>query len=342
MLRDQALDVHGVAASCHWVVGQPVFRRCFVVAAVHMISCRLITVLCVFYYCAALATRCAGVPLTVLQNDFISVGISTAAGGAIALLTDNNVPGRNLINVHDFGRYVQQSYYAGPDPYREARWNEQPWAWNPISAGDVYGNAGHILDVQIVGNDTIVVSSIPKQWALNNVSCNCTFHSRLTLDGTGFLVRNRLRTYREDTRVYAPLNQELPAVYVIGQLYELWTYNGKSPWRSDMNLTKVAYPRPGPPWASFAATEGWAAWTQGDAQRYGVGVFHPGATQFLGGFHGTPGSGGEFDDDTGYVAPTQKWRIAANDTVEWCYYVSVGYLSTIREYFRQRRHRRCA
>ena len=274
-----------------------------------------------------------------ITNGIITVGVSTDHGGAITTLLDNNVPSVNLINCHDQGREIQQSYYAGPDPYRGAQWSGHPWPWNPISAGDFVGHHGTVLNLTVTAT-SIYVKSQPLQWALDNVPCNCTFESWITLDENGFLVRHRLVTFREDKTKYGRTGQELPAVYVIGQLYNLWTYTGSQPFAGEP-LTQVAYPVPGPPWQSFTANENWAAFTDDIPQKYGVGVQNLGTTQFLGGFHGPQGQGGSTDDSTGYIAPLGDWAIRADDERIWCFRIAIGYLVDIRSYFNQRRGPDC-
>lgn len=275
----------------------------------------------------------------VIRNDVLSVGIDTEYGGAITTLIDNNDPSVNLINCHDHGREVQQSYYAGPDPYRGAQWGGGPWPWNPISSGDAFGHSSTVMVLNQT-DTTLYVKARPLQWALDNVPCNCTFETFISLDANGAYVRNRLLNFRGDTTHYGPMSQELPAVYTIGVLSHLWAYTGDAPWSGDA-ISEVSYPAPGPPWQSFSATEHWAAFTDGIAQHYGVGVHHHNISSFLGGFHGTQGQGGSADDNTGYIAPVGTRDIVHDDTFVWCYHLAIGYVDTIRAYFGERRGAAC-
>jgi hypothetical protein len=274
-----------------------------------------------------------------IRNRFMSIGVDTMHGGAISSLIDNHV-GENLINCYDQGREVQQSYYAGPDPYRGAHWGDNPWPWNPISSGDAFGHHSTILDMNS-SDAEIYVKSRPLQWALNDVACNCSFETKITLDANGAFVRNRLVNFRSDRTDYGARQQELPAVYTIGTMYKLWTYDGSAPW-SGGPLSQVSYPVPGPPWASFTAAENWAAFTVGSAPYYGVGVFHSNVSFFLGGFSGTQGQGGSQDPSTGYIAPRGTRDIVWNDEFVWCYHLAIGYVADIRAYFAARRGIRCS
>lgn len=264
--------------------------------------------------------------LITISNKAVTVGISTEHGGAISTFIDNNVPDVNLINEHDQGREVQQSYYAGPDPYRNAHWGGHPWAWNPISSGDAFGHSGDVLRT-VANESSIYLKSQPLQWALDKCFCNCTFETYLTVDDNGVYVRNRLVTFRADKKDYGERDQELPAVYTIGRMSHLWAGN-------DKGYEKVSYPVPGPPWERFSANASWAAFTDGQPQKYGVGVAHYGRTTFLGGFAGTPSpSAKSSDNPTGYIAPIDRWNIAADGTYTYCFRLALGYLDTIRDYF---------
>ena len=296
-----------------------------------------------FSTAAVVALLCAinvyGEEYVSISNGVLRIGIAPAHGGAIGELVDLNVPGVNLINCHDEGRYVQQSYYAGPDPYRGGTFMGHGWPWNPISAGDRYGHKSQTLAMNS-SDSHIYVKTRPLQWALDDVFCNCSFETHITLDANGAYVRNRLRNHRWDTTDYGSRSQETPALYTIGSLYELWSYTGSSPWTGG-NLTKVTYPIPGPPWKAFSATENWAAFTDSLNQHYGVGVHHDQRTSFLGGFAGTQGQGGSHSPNTGYIAPLSQKDIKHDDEWVWCYHLAIGYLDTIRGYFQGKKGMPC-
>jgi hypothetical protein len=171
-----------------------------------------------FYY---FIIFCASVSSVQISNGILTIGIDTTHGGAISTLIDNNVPNDNLINCHDQGREVQQSYYAGPDPYLGARWSGNPWPWNPISSGDAFGHPSKVLDINSTAT-SIYVKAQPLQWALENTPCECTFETKIMLEGNGAFVRNRLVNFRGDHSNYGAYNQELPALYTIGQFDQLW------------------------------------------------------------------------------------------------------------------------
>ena len=229
-----------------------------------------------------------------LDNGIIKVGVDLDRGGSIGFLADVK-KGGNVVNVHDLGRWIGQSYYAGPKPFGTAHPAWKDWPWNPVSAGDVYGNASKLLEKKNDGK-TLYVKSIPMQWALKNVPGDCTFETWITLEGRTVQVRNRLTNQRKDEKQYPAMDQELPAVYTTGKFHRLMTYTGDRPF-AEKPITEI--PRQPakdgrPQWATFFATEHWAALVDDDD--WGLGVIHPDVVRFLGGFHGKPNTGGPNDD----------------------------------------------
>jgi hypothetical protein len=116
-----------------------------------------------------------------LDNGIIKVGVDLNRGGSICFRADVK-KGGNVVNVHDLGMWIGQSYYAGPKPFGTAHPAWKDWPWNPVSAGDVYGNASKLLDKKNDGK-TLYVKSVPMQWALKNVPGDCTFETWITLEG---------------------------------------------------------------------------------------------------------------------------------------------------------------
>ena len=95
-----------------------------------------------------------------LDNGIIRVGVDLDRGGSIGYLADVT-KGGNVVNVHDLGRWIGQSYYAGPRPFGTAPGLEG-MALEPGQHGDVYGNASKLLEKKNDGK-TLYVKSVPMQ-----------------------------------------------------------------------------------------------------------------------------------------------------------------------------------
>ena len=267
-------------------------------------------------------------PNSYLDNGVIKLGVDLGKGGSITYLSKSGTTD-NIINSFDLGRQIQQSYYSGPQPYNPSN-NMNPgwpnWSWNPIQTGDSYGNPSQVLAHTNTGQ-TIYVKCIPKQWALNNVPGECTFESWISLSGNIVTVSNRLLNARSDTNQYSARHQELPAVYTIGRLYRLFSYAGNAPFTGG---TLTNFPTTPPPWVYWRATESWAALL--DVNNWGLGVYHPGAVLFAGGFAGTPGSGGPTSSSTGYMTPLHTEILDSNIAYTYSYQLILGTLTEIRNW----------
>ena len=272
--------------------------------------------------------------MALLDNGVLRVGLSRAHGAAIAYLSRAGEDD-NLINVRDLGRYVQQSYYSGPKPFLPggAKLHEgwPGWGWNPIQAGDVFGNRPQLLSLERVG-DELRARCVPMQWALDGVPGDCVFETRVRLDGNRVHLQTRLENARADKARFPAQHQELPAVYTIGRLHRLFSYTGSEPFRG-RPMTEIV--NAGPPWEYWMSTERWSALVDDDG--FGVGVVHPDALLTVGGFHGPRGKGGPRDGSTGYLAPLHTEVLDHDIVYEAKATLVVGDLEEIRAYAKSRR-----
>ena len=261
-----------------------------------------------------------------LDNGVIKVGVDLNMGGVITYMSRSSDT-HNVINLHDYGREIQQSYYAGPTPFGHSSPDWPNWPWNPIGAGDAYGTPSTVVASANDGK-TLYVRAIGMQWALNDVPCECFFETWIALDGHAANVRYRLTNHRSDLTAYDAYGQELPAVYTIGKLWHLITYDGPAPFTGDA-VREVPFTS-APPWENFQPTESWMAWVN-DAG-FGLGVLNTGVSTFLAGFAGTPNVGGPDDDPTGYIAPVRGEVLDHNIAHTYEVSLVLGTVSEIREY----------
>lgn len=267
-----------------------------------------------------------------LSNSSLKLKVDLLRGGAISYLskaTDN----KNLINIYDRGRYVQQSYYAGANINRTSSGQHpswSPWNWNPIQVGDVYNNSSLVLESQVTTN-SIYTKTQPLLWDMNNELAQCHMEMTVTLNGNSAHVTNKLTIFRTDNTWSAiPRHQELPAVYIIGDLNNLYTYKGTNPWTSEPAEKLVTT---GPPWSYWTNSEHWAALL--DANNWGVGVYNGLSTYFIGGYSGSAG-GGANSSSTGYMSPLRTETLGKNTVYNYEYDLILGTLSEIRSFAYQK------
>lgn len=269
-----------------------------------------------------------------LDNGEIRLGADLNIGGSITWLADAKT-GENLINSHDWGRQIQMSFYAGPVPFvpdgKEAAEGWKSLGWNPIQSGDCFGNRAKVLEHRNDGS-TLYVKCIPLHWPLNNVPAQCTFECWYTLDGRTVQVRSRLNNLRDDHTQYPARMQELPAVYTNAPWHKLMTYTGRRPFTGAKlaEIPKQQHPEGGIVWANWFATENWAALV--NEQNTGLGIWHPNVYTFIGGFYGTPGTGGPADIATGYMSPIRPEILDWNMQYDYQYVLIVDSLENIRKY----------
>jgi hypothetical protein len=269
--------------------------------------------------------------IQLVENAHIRVGITRKWGGAI---THVSIPGGpNIINSHDLGRQIQQSYYSGPPNYQKAgKEKSKAWSafpWNPIQTGDAYRNGSQVVDVRISGN-SLYVKTIPMLWPMNNDPGECTMETWITLSKTSpaFTYKARLTNQRSDKTQYKGGAQEVPAVYVNGPYHHLMMYTGDKPFTGDALRELRNDHREDWPWVNSLPTEGWAALVN-DAGT-GIGVIVPSPIEFHGGFSGKRGIGGETDGSTGYMSPIASEVLDHNVVFDYRADFVVGNVSEIR------------
>ncbi len=266
------------------------------------------------------------------DNGIIKVKFDLTRGGAISYISTSGSQ-RNLVNVYDEGRYIQQSFYAGQKVDRKAegqspKWS--PWCWNPVQVGDEFKNRSKILDYSQNG-DSIYIKCIPMQWDMNNKPAEAEMEQKTVLIGNVLKVRCKIICHRTDS-IYGEgifVDQELPAVYPISALSNLYTYLGKKPFTNDsLSKPEVKFLQKGF-WGRYSGvTEHWMAFA--DSAKWGLGVYNSRCTDFLAGIAGRPGKG-SLDGSTSYIAPVKKEALNSNSIYEYDYYIIIGTVDEIRE-----------
>ena len=272
--------------------------------------------------------------MSYIENEKIRLGANLDIGGAITHLSAG---GGNMVNSHDWGRQIQLSFYSGPNPFiPEGATVNEGWkglGWNPIQAGDCYGNGSKVIEHRNDG-ETIYVRCIPMQWPLKNVPGECEFECWFRLESNRVHARSRLTNKRTDKTQYGARVQELPAVYTNGSWYKLVSYQGDKPFTgADTKVLVDKDDGKGWPWRNFYSPEHWVALL--DADNKGLGLYLPGACGFTGGFAGGDKNKGHGDPEsgqTGYMGVTIPEILDHDIIYTYEYTLIVGSLKEIRDY----------
>ena len=278
-----------------------------------------------------------------INNERFKLGVDMSWGGAICYLEDlkANVEGlTNLVNKHDEGRLIQQSYYGTPTipgVYEPGEFNNAQWNYNPVQGGDKYGNDSRIIDI-VVTENSIYIKCQPQDWSLNGAITPSYMENHYILHEDYVEVKNRFVDFSGWT--HPMTTQELPAFYTVSGLDTFVWYGGTDPWtggelsyESDLNFW-------GDPQYSASCTftirqsntETWCAWVNA-ATGFGMGVYVPNTDVLYAGRSGYNGSMDADDDACGYVAPLKKIRLVSYEALEYSYLIATGSIEEIRATF---------
>lgn len=295
--------------------------------------------------------------LTYIENSRFKVGIRLAWGGALCYYEDKNdgiEDVRNLINVYDVGRLVQQSWYMNAQ--NTGNYNGTAWKYNPVQGGDWKNNESRIIDV-VIGKCSLYVKSQPMDWGAG-LDGNTYTISRSYMENWYTIYTNRLKV---DNRFYdfsgigstSAINQELPAFYFIGYL-NTFAYNRTGNINDTANTT--SHPNL-PFWSggsgsqnefdanynlktrfTVAGTQAWGAWYN-STSGFGIGFYTPGISRYIAGrnqhnIYGDTTS--PFSAGCSYAAAGKDSKLASFKAYTYSYMMtSASNVNTIRATFAQ-------
>lgn len=186
------------------------------------------------------------------SNAYLKIGASLAAGGSLCHVESlnrsvveyidqdgkvridqyidqeevNTVTDQvNLVNIHDLGREIQQSYYShvnevnGYAPDDDVLY-EGNLLYNPVQAGSAGDKQSQIIDYRVDENG-IYVKCRPQDWFLRNTQTDSYMESNYTFAKDGTLrVENRFVNFSEfkDMEKTWMGGQESPAIYIVHPL----------------------------------------------------------------------------------------------------------------------------
>lgn len=279
--------------------------------------------------------------------------VGQSAGGTV--YEEDDV---NLINAHDTGRLIQQSFYgtrgdslADPqDDYVCGYFNHDgdpatpdlAWPYNPVQGGDQYQNLSQLVDVQYSATQ-VYVKTRPMDWAKNDsVTPFYMENTYRIIDDPVYGEYVEVTNRSTDFSGYVhnnPRDQELPAFYGITPLGKLVTYKGASPW-TDGAVSEdddLGFWSPGTSANRFEATENWIAWV--NEENWGIGLYVPDVTSMLAGRNGysvDTGALGIAPDEAvpcTYTAPLGVFSMPSYESFSYSYYLKLDYVVYARALF---------
>jgi len=266
------------------------------------------------------------------------LGVKLTWGGGVSYLedlADGDDSISNLLNDHDTGRLIQQSYYGTDSaPYKPAKYGDNMWCYNPVQGGDQYGNRSKLVDFKIADDGkSIWVKCQPLDWAQKKMRTPSYMENTYTIADGCIKVDNRFIDFSGYTHRNA--HQELPAFYTISYLSDFVFYNGSNAWKDEALTVKKDLPF----WAgnsdayfNMKSKETWCAWVAPTG--YGVGVYTPIAEILLAGRHAYNGSKDAHNNATNYVAPLITYKLKTLEAFEYSYYITTGSTEQIRNTFK--------
>jgi len=282
----------------------------------------------VVFFSAPSFGGCAASPerleeLVQIDNGVVTVGIDRKKGASITWLSWGGYP-QNMVNSHDPGRLIQQSYYAGKSLNRQADGqskNWSPWTWNPIQGGGI-GSWARVTRFEKQNPNRLYGETVPKLWDMHDEEAEA-----LMRQWTGFepgmsnvvTVRCEFIAKRKSDDRWGPAAlrpQEIPACYFTRNFDRFKSYLGDGKWRNETQ-------KPGPPWGKAQPPLNAMACFARNGQ--GVAVFSPGATRHWN--FGPHAGGRSFDPAAGpcvHLAPIARVNLGPQSTLQYRYWLVVG------------------
>jgi hypothetical protein len=274
-------------------------------------------------FCSQILAAEPSADLLAINNGTTKIGIDRSKGASITWLSSTDYP-KNMVNIADPGRLIQQSYYAGRPLDRTADGQHKawsPWPWNPIQGGGV-GSWARVTTFKKVDDKSLKSVTIPKLWDMDNEEAEALMKQHTSFEPdmpNVIVVRNEFISKRsaEDRWGKTTSNhQEVPACYFTRNFGTIRSYLGNGNWRDESQA-------PGPPWGHAQPPRLTMACFNADGQ--GVAIFSPtsGKTWNFGP-HGT----GKSNDPTAgpcvHVAPVSRVKMAPHSTYRYRYWLIVG------------------
>lgn len=275
--------------------------------------------------------------ITYIGNEAFQIGMDMDSGGAIVHVSCHgsaNPPvdykDRNLLNVHDKGRMLQQSFYGSEDG---SKWMDRPWSWNPVQGGSFDNQRPTLKAAFKEGLTCLSATTIPRHWATGQQIDEVEMNQKACVNKDHVQVHYTMK-YTGSTN-HASKNQEKPALFVLRKFSQLHFYKGDKPWTNDA-LTNIAPPPETNPMGNQEInnlSESWAAYIDPNTN-WGIGMYFPHTTRIV--YYVFEGGGDHMDPKASacsYFSPIVTDTITPNKTYSYNVYITTGNVEQIRATF---------
>jgi hypothetical protein len=257
-----------------------------------------------------------------IDNGTVKIGVDLKKGAAITWLSWSAYP-KNMVNIADPGRLIQQSYYSGKRRNRtqEGQWKSwSPWPWNPIQGGGVESWA-RVTKFESK-EKTLFSETIPKLWDMPNEEAAAVMKQWTSFEPgmpNVAVVRCEFVSDRSPDDKWGPAHptgQEVPACYFTRNFDQIQSYLGDGKWRTEEQPA-------GPPWGRTKPPLLAMACFNKDGQ--GVGIYSPTSGETWNfGPHTTKMSNQPTAGPCVHVAPVSRVRLPAKSSYQYRYWLVVG------------------
>lgn len=291
-----------------------------------------------------------------VENGRYKIGVRLSWGGAMTYFEDkldgDDTLG-NLVNIHDTGRLIQQSFYG---TYSNGEYVSVPngnsetdklWPYNPVQGGDRKNNGSdRLIDVEYdEEKDYIYIVSQALDWAYIKGLTYTYYENTYTImegktdsnDDDYVVVDNVATDFSGWTHTTG--GQEIPAVYLVSYFDTLSYYNGIKPWTDDNE--SIYYERDLVGWENAGIfplykgnTETWSIWINTD-DNFGFGTYCPNIQRHVAIRHNYNGSKNPMANSTSYVAPSCFIVMQSYKPIEYSYILATGNPEDIRAIFKE-------
>lgn len=293
-----------------------------------------------------------------VSNEYLKFGINLNWGGALSYLedldsnvevvkkdgkihVDSNASQRygakainknvNLINRHDTGRLVQQSFYGvdKADGYNNGVYMGNVWSYNPVQGGNQFDDCSKLVDLRIDGN-SLYVKCRPMDWACHADQITPSYmESIYALEGNKLHTSCRFVDYSGYDQ--PKKEQELPAFYCVEPLNNfVYCENGEPKIVKGLGFwAEEGYPK-------FTSSEKWSAFIGEFDDSFGIGLYVPDNDTFLAGVYDrglTTMKDPSNDVPTSYIAVVERYKLECYVTHEYDFYIATGNTEEMRATF---------